>query len=268
MGSRSRAAVILVLLVAASGCTQAFENIRDSVDGGAGSNYEAYLTGERKLVVELDHSPGAKWQESSRAAEHFVQQLRRITDKTVEVQASQDLPRKGQDYAWTSSELRDLHRNHQDLSSNDEQVVMHALFVDGDYERDNVLGVAFAAQSMAIFAGKIDEVTCSNNAIACPSGEPRQWRLMRSVAIHEAGHLLGLVNSPLSMVNDHEMDEDPDPETARNEGDAHSSNEDSVMFWAVRNQRGLSSIFGDGDVPWEFDTNDVNDAKALRRGSS
>lgn len=250
------AKTIVVLLVTASlaGCTQVLDDFRGGMQTGPGSNYETYLTGERKLVVELDHAPGAKWDTSEPAPQDFRRQLERITGKTVEVRTSQELPSRGSDYAWSTSELRQLHQDHQDLSADDSRVVMHALFVDGRHD-DQTVGLAYDADAFAMFMGKIDEVTCSNGALVCDRAE--RYEVVRAVSIHEAGHLFGLVNAPLPMQTPHE---DPDHE-------AHSDNEQSVMFWKVESSRAITDLFSRDTVPYKFDSNDLQDARALRGGS-
>lgn len=259
-GSLGKTTLVVLLALSLSGCAQLVQSFQDQVSGqrGPGANYEAYLTGDRKLVVELDHSPGALWDRSTDADEDFRRQIERITAKDVEIRVNNELPDRSEDYAWSPSELRELHSQHQDLSSNQERVVMHALFVDGrSGANSDSVGVAYDADAFALFEGKIDDVSSANGcAIAC--GGPQQWKVMRAVSIHEAGHLLGLVNSPLPMVTPHE---DPDHK-------AHSDNSDSVMFWKVENSGGISDLFGGGDVPWQFDSDDIQDAKDQRSGSS
>lgn len=269
-GSLPKLVLIVVLAVGMSGCTQAFENLQNPAGPrGPGSNYEAYLTGQRKLVVELDHSPGAKWDTSTNVDEDFRKQLQRITSKNVEIRYTAELPSRGQDYAWSASELRDLHDEYQDLSSDDSKVVMHALLVDGDFENRNTLGLSYAAEAFALFQGRISDVSCSNDAALCPSGETRMWKVNRAVGIHEAGHLFGLVGNPLPMVEDHKMREDPNPDTPENEaGNSHSSNEGSVMYYAVDTRRGVANVFGDSAPPHTFDRNDMRDAQAQRSGGS
>jgi hypothetical protein len=254
-GLPEKAVVVLLLTASLTGCTQVLDDFQNQTRGGPGSNYEAYLTGDRDLLVELDYASGAKWDTSRPAPQDFRKQMERITGKNVAIRTSQDLPSKGSDYAWSTSELRDLHEQHQDFESDDSRVVMHALFVDGDYQNQNTVGVAYQAQAFAMFMGKIEEVTCSNGAVVCNGAE--RYEVVRAVSIHEAGHLLGLVNAPLPMVTDHE---DPDHE-------AHSINEDSVMFWKVENSNAITDLFS-GGVPYEFDGNDVQDAEAQRGGGS
>lgn len=260
--------LLAILLVTASlaGCTQILEDVRENVTPrGPGSDYEAYLTGGDRLVVELDHAPGAEWDETTAVDEHVRDQLETITAKDVEIRTSRDLSAKGDGYTWSTEELRELHREHQDLASDEDEVVMHALFVDGRYEEDAALGLSFAAQAFAVFQGKIQQDTCANDALVCPNGQTRTWKANRAVTVHEAGHLFGLVDSPLPMVEDHKMDSDPDPSTSENEaGDSHSDNEDSVMHWSVNTGGAITNVFGEEGPPYAFDADDLQDARALR----
>ena len=73
--------------------------------------------------------------------------------------------------------------------------------------------------------------------------------------VHEAGHLLGLVNLVYTSPADHEDSE--------NKG--HSNNEDSVMYWAIES-RSVGSFIS-GDLPTEFDQDDLDDMVGLADGS-
>lgn len=255
---------LLAVVLVTSGCAQLQQRLDNTRDRGPGSNYGAYLAGSADtLVVELDYSPGALWDTSTPAEEQFKQQLERITKKRIVIKSAQELPSNGDDYSYSAQQLVQLHRQHQDRTAGNGTAVMHALFLDGEYQGD-VAGLAFAAKGFAIFTGSIEEKTCSNDALVCNG--VKQWRVMRAVAIHEAGHLFGLVNSPLPMVEPHEMTQDPRPKTQKNEGDAHSTNESSVMFWKVESSAGLSQLIGGGEVPWRFGTLDIRDARAIQGG--
>jgi predicted Zn-dependent protease len=257
-GSRFTA-VLLVLLVALSGCAQLqerFRQVTESPDGGSGSAHEELLAGETdRLLVEISHSPGANFDPETDARKDIRDQVERITQKQVEITASADLPSNGGDYAYSLSELRDFHREHKDNQDTADRAMMHAMFLDGEYERENVAGLAFAGTGFALFKGEIEDKTCRNDALVCNNGV-REWKVSRAVAIHEAGHLFGLVDCPLDMVEPHE-----DPER-----ECHSSNDRSVMYWKVERSGGLDDLIGQGDVPWTFDDKDLKDARALQQG--
>lgn len=261
-------AVLVTVLVALSGCAQLADRLQDvtntvNPDRGSGSHHEKLLAGDTDtLLLEISHSQGAMWDSDTRAERDVKQQLARITDKQIRVTSSQDLPSKGEDYRYSSEELRSYHEEYQDREDTEDRVVMHGLFLDGKYERQNTAGLAFAGSGFALFKGEIRDVTCSNDALVCDG--VREWKVTRAVTIHEAGHLFGLVDCPLPMVEDHEMDQDPNPDTQQNEGKCHSENNDSVMFWKVERSGGLEDLIGGGDVPWEFDSDDVQDARAIQ----
>jgi hypothetical protein len=274
-----RVTAVLVASLSLAGCTSVLPGVGPSGPQGPGEDYQAYLGGSAdRLVVELDHAPGALWDTSTDARQDVVDQVERITQKEVVVETNASLPAKGEDYSYDIAELVELREAYRDLEGDADTVVLHALFVDGEFQ-GSVAGLAFAADTFALFKGHIDESssTCDNDAAVC--GDPvtavgsdqaavREWELTRAVAIHEAGHLFGLVDCPLPMVEDHEMDQDPRPETEGNEGKCHSDNQDSVMHWQVEGEGGAESFFEGGEVPWTFDADDVQDVRAVQDGAS
>jgi hypothetical protein len=271
-----RVGLVALLLVAANGCTFV-DQLASEEPRGPGAAYRSYLAGSADtIVVEIDHAPGAGFDPDTAAENQFVDQLERITTKDIEVRASPEITGRGEDHAYTLGELRKLHREHMDTQPGNGTEVVHALFLEGKFQGP-VAGLSFAQRGFALFKGQIAEGSCGNDEPVCQgcSGEAqpceqwtqptvREWKVTRSVAIHEAGHLLGLVNSPLPMVEDHEMAEDPRPDTEARENRSHSTNASSVMFWKVENPHGVDDLVDGGEVPWRFGEQDVRDARAIQ----
>ena len=110
-----------------------------------------------------------------------------------------------------------------------------------------MLGVAVDASTVAIFQ---DTISQSENFLGRPSADEME----RAVTVHEAGHLLGLVNLVYQSPIDHE---DPDHP-------GHSSNEDSVMYWAIESNS-IGNVFS-GSIPDEFDADDKSDLAGMASG--
>jgi len=281
MGSqmaRKALGIALLVLVASSGCTF-LDALGPNVQArGPGAAYDSYLAEAETVVVEIDHAPGALWDEDTPAEEQFVDELERVTAAEIEIRVDEELPEQGEDYAYALGELRDLHAERQDTEVANDTEVMHVLFLDGRFAQEGTLGLSFDTRAFALFKGEIRDSTCENDAPVCQlpcrddevvcerkaTPATREWKVTRAVGIHEAGHLLGLVNSPLPMVQDHEMSEDPEPDTPADENRSHSSNRSSVMWWQLNSAADIREIGEGGEVPWRFGEQDVADARAIQ----
>jgi hypothetical protein len=124
------------------------------------------------------------------------------------------------------------------------QVVLRVLFLRGTFEGDDsVLGVAVRGDVAAVFS---DGVEATGGLLASAA------TIERAVTIHEAGHLLGLVDLAIDTGRD-------DPEHP-----GHSTNDRSVMHWAVESDV-VTQVLG-GGVPTEFDAADRADLARIRAG--
>lgn len=215
-------------------------------DGSLGSMVRTYLRASpaAKLVVEVDYVKGRA--PSSSALSHLAGVLRDVADKPggITVEPGNEIA-AGKD-RWTTGDLRALERSHRSARSGGSTVTMWIVYVDGVYaQAEGALGVAYSATAAAIFRDRIDDATT-----ALVSAAP----IERAVVTHEAGHLLALINIGYTSAIDHEDKDRPH----------HSSNKDSVMYWAVEDLS-LKNILT-GGPPDTFDDADKADLAALKAG--
>ena len=179
----------------------------------------------------------------------LAERLEQVCDKPRGVEivfALTDFEHEG---SWTAQDVRDRGWATKDADVRDgSTLTWQIIFPSNTYEDDNVLGVAVDASTIAIFGESVDEAEGF-------FGRPSSEEVENSVLVHEAGHLLGLVNLVYTSPADHEDSE--------NKG--HSNNEDSVMYWAIES-RSVGSFIS-GDLPTEFDQDDLDDMVGLADGS-
>lgn len=188
-------------------------------NGGAPPVPEAYIRGDQatRLVFELDTVDGITAREAAR--DYVSQKLGAVVDKPDGIEWVSDgtIESRGADHVWTFDELEELAYDQFGLEVAEGTEKIHVMYVDGSYEEDNVLGLAFSNRHIVMFHDVLD-ASCSRPLLRerlCPPAES-------SVLLHEVGHVIGLVDNGVDMVADHK---DADH-------GAHDVSEDCVMFWA------------------------------------
>lgn len=198
------------------------------------------------MVIEIDHAPG--YRPFSSSTDLLVERLEAVCDKPAGITLKFNEVTFEHDGAWSAQDVRDAGWAAKDTSPRDGKTLRwQFLFPEGTYEDESVLGVAVDASTVALFGDAIDE---ADGLFGRPSVEDVE----NSVLVHEAGHLLGLVNLVYRSPVDHEDDEHP----------GHSNNEESVMYWAIESVDLANFIFG--NLPTEFDDDDLADLAGLASG--
>lgn len=196
-----------------------------------------------KLVVEIDSVEGKSPRSSAVAL--LQQRINERLSKPGGVTVFQDAI-AGTGSSYSLDGLRALESQHRDHHAQGDTMALYILYVNGHSDQDTsngkVLGVHYGTQSLALFKDSIDGSGPLGLSFGVEDVE-------RSVLIHEFGHVLGLVNNGLKMTADHE-----DPEHPK-----HSTNKDSVMYWAVENTLGLPLL--SNGPPNQFDASDVEDIR-------
>ncbi|HEY8739542.1 MAG TPA: hypothetical protein VIN56_02985 [Candidatus Dormibacteraeota bacterium] len=148
---------------------------------------------------------------------------------------------------WSDPDIQQATSQQRRVHTGGSTAALYVMFLDGSYCPDaNVLGLAYGASEMLIF-------TISVQSLATPTVHGDEF--MKSVTIHELGHVLGMVNIGYQSTIDHEDAAHPH----------HSSNSNSVMYYAI-DQGNLLQQFVSGP-PQTYDASDEADLQGLRNGT-
>jgi hypothetical protein len=194
------------------------------------------------MIVEIDWVMGRVPSQTS--LDHLASVLRRELDKPGGVTVERGNEIAAGNSQWSLGDLAALEKRNRSRHSGGTRATMWIAFVDGAFAANaNALAVAFSASATAIFRDRIDAATSS--LVLEPEIE-------RSVVVHEAGHLLALVNIGYQSRYNHEDAQHPN----------HSNNPDSVMYWAVEDISVRNLLRG--GPPDDFDQADRADLAMLR----
>ncbi len=213
---------------------------REALDdrGSLGSlGAELLSPGVSRAQLEIDTSKGVSLTGSARDA--LAARLADHGGKTVEFAGGDTLPARG---TWSNGQLRTVAREHRATSSTTASVAVHVLAVSGEHENGSTLGVALDASTFALFPEAM-----RGGLLGGLSGDDVEV----AVAVHELGHLFGLVN----LTGEGGFHEDP-------EHPNHSQSQDSVMYWAIETDA-ISQVF-DGPPPTTFNEADQQEMERIR----
>ena len=170
-----------------------------------------------------------------------------LLNKPVMIQLDEQFESRGEDHVWTNAELEQLHNDSFNLLVDESVIKIHSLIVDGRYgsTTSQQLGYAWGSNRIAMFRQTLAALCASTSA---ENGAQRRT-LCRIAAtevwIHEIGHVLGLVDNGLKMVEDHV--------------DIHNGHHDidpeCIMYWATEQESLISRIeerlaAGDEGIQW------------------
>jgi hypothetical protein len=241
---------ILLLTPVLSGCLSdgVLDDIIPQKKGIPGSLTMACLTDSHdKMILEIDYEAGYKPETSS--TDLLKQRISEVCSFSQGITIEFTETNFADVGTWSADDVRVQGWEHkEDDPTNGKTLRWQLIFPAESYEDDSVLGVAVDASTIAIFGESVDGAAGLFNR---PSAEDVE----NSVIVHEAGHLLGLVNLVYTSPADHESSDKP----------GHSNNEDSVMYWAIESVTVANFI--SGDLPNEFDQDDKDDLAGIAAGT-
>ncbi len=191
----------IVLLAGCSKSTSSYVNNPDAPDylhnrpvGASAKELLASIT-YQSVKIEVQYMTG--FQPDPAALSHLQTTLAGILNKplgisivTKEIPASSNL-------TLSLNDIITIEKNNRTVFTTGTELAVYILYTNGNYTDANVLGIAYKNTSAALFGKKI-----SDNSGGL--GQANRTRLVATVAEHELGHLLGLVNLGSPMQNNHQ----------------------------------------------------------------
>lgn len=266
----SRAVGLLLVVVLAApalaGCVWPWSAESSNQRSGPGDHGLLYIQPApySKIHVVIDSVKG--YGPNPQAVEELKGSIREVLQKAVTVTEHAIVEGRGDGYGYSFKEITALETKYRKDYHAGDTAVMYFLYLDGHSDQDTsdnrVLGAAYHGSSVVMFKNSLRRAVEDNRGLLGPGTSELERIVERSVLIHEMGHLLGLVNNGIPMVKDHE---DKDPKHSPK----HSTNKESVMYWAVESSRALYEMFfkvnSNTDLPYKFDADDKADIAAARR---
>ena len=200
-----------------------------SHDLAPGASARAFLTDARydRLVVEVQYVAGFRPTDAALQALSTFLNARLNKPGGIEVRVGAALPVPGR-ASWSLSDIRALELQRRTVYTSGTTLAAWMVFLDGAYaDGANVLGIAYNNTSMAVFEQKIMDNTGGPL-------EPAQNVVEATVANHEFGHLLGLVNNGSPMQTEHQ--DEPNGE--------HCDDPNCLMHYSVRLSDFVSNLLG------------------------
>ena len=136
----------------------------------------------------------------------------------------------------TLDNIISIERNNRTAFTNNSELALYILYTNGNYTDNNVLGIAYKNTSVVLFGKKIND---NSGGI----GQASRTKLVATVAEHEMGHLLGLVDLGSPMQNNHK-------DAAHGN---HCNNNNCLMYYASETSDILGFLIT-GNIP-SFDAN-------------
>jgi hypothetical protein len=228
-------ALVMVLVIASVLFFIEVESDEESLNfqSSPGDFSEDYLGNDyNNITVEVDIvgdlSPDPE------ALGHLATVLERELGKDVDIIIDEKFTSPLQVFGW--DDLDDIEREHREhYRGNDSTAVIYILCVNGTFEGyPNITGLSYHGSSMALFMENIREGGTQNSS---------SLALEKHSLVHEAGHLLGLVEVNYQSEHQHQDPEDEYHCDHRND----TGDRDCVMMWLK--DPGASS---EDEIPVDF----------------
>jgi hypothetical protein len=196
-----------------------------------------------ELIIEVDYMPGYK--PNGRALDSLEAFFEyRLHKNSVIIKEPAQIP-SGGETEYSAQEIRELEAQYRSTFTEGETLAAYMIIVDGKYQEQELLGIAYYNTSNAFFGPSYDEA--SGGTL-----KPSRYQIEAISFRHEFGHLFGLVAIPGSGT---EMQTEHQDEQHGN----HCDNEECLMYYATQTT-GIKYIAGEGLA--YLDANCIADLRA------
>lgn len=218
---------------------------KDRIDSGPLAIEPSDFLKDKKyssLVLEVAYVEGH--QPTNEALNHLVGMLNERLNKPGGISIAYLPIASPRMSSFTISDLEKVEKTNRSRYTKGDRLAAFVFFANAPFAGDpNVLGVAYGTTSAAVFETRVEDYS---GGIAQPS----QYVLEATVAEHEFGHLLGLVDNGTPMVTAH-------LDTGH---EHHCDNSSCLMYYAAETTDIAGNLTG-GNIPG-FDEHCIADLKA------
>ena len=208
---------------------------------GASANELLSSTKYTSLKIEVQYMTG--YQPDQASLNHLQNTLTNLLNKPAGISIITKEISAASSQTLSVNDIETIEKNNRTAFTNGTELAIYILYTNGNYTDNNVLGIAYKNTSTVLFGKKIND---NSGGI----GQASRTKLVATVAEHEVGHLLGLVDLGSPM------------QTSHKDGThgSHCNNTGCLMYYASE----TSDIFGfliTGNIP-SFDANCRADLRA------
>lgn len=201
----------------------------------AGTAANDFLSGTEftHLIIEVDYMPG--YEPNSEALDSlkaFMEQ--RLHKSSVTIQDPTVVDSRGQE-RYSAQEISQIEQEERNTFTTKDTLAAYMIIVDGKYEEQDLLGIAYFNTSNAFFGPSYEEASSG-------IGPPSRYQIEALSFRHEFGHTFGLVNIPNSGT---EM-QNPHQDT---EHGHHCDNENCLMYYATERTNLVVDTFSGDEIP-------------------
>lgn len=228
----------LVAIILLAGCSKSEDSYVNNPNApdylhnravGASANELLAASKYTSLKIEVQYMTG--YQPDAAALSHLQSALSSLINKPAGITiVTKEIP-AATNLTLSVNDVISIEKNNRTAFTNGTELAIYILYTNGNYTDNNVLGIAYKNTSTVLFGKKIND---NSGGL----GQASRTKLVATVAEHELGHLLGLVNVGSPMQTGHQ-------DAAHG---SHCSNTNCLMYYASE----TSDIFGfliTGSIP-------------------